>query len=344
MKAFNRPDISPAIRELLGKDIKTAPYTAEELKQLHDWYEGLAAAGEAPLTGEGEVLWAGIREAMDADQDRVVVRMPVWRRAWRPVAAAVVLLAAGWWGWQYYAGKPVYNGQLATLHGKTRQLTLPDGSKVWLNAGSRLRYRKDWQPGTTRAIELNGEAFFEIAQLSQAPFIIHTKAVDIQVLGTSFNLKAYADDATAETTLLSGKVAVVMKEQQDRRMELHPHEKLVVVNRAALHKLAVLPEQAKLAESGYLLAAPSQYPGDSTYAELSWKEGKLAFTNETFEQIALQLERWFGVKITFDDATLKTLRFTGSFRGESLPRIMEALQYSNPFHYDIREGTMSIYK
>ncbi|ASZ13787.1 DUF4974 domain-containing protein [Chitinophaga pendula] len=346
MKAFNQPDIPPAIRELLGRNIKSAPYTAGERQLLHDWYESLAIDGDAPLSGEGVVLWAGIREAMDAGEAvrPLVVRMPLWRRIWRPVAAAVVVLAGGWWGWQYYAGKPVYNGQLATSAGNTRQLTLPDGTKVWLNAGSELHYRKDWQPGTTREIALNGEAFFEVAQLSQSPFIIHTKVVDIQVLGTSFNLKAYADDATVETTLLSGKVAVVMKEQQDRRMELHPHEKLVVVNRAAGHQLDVLPEQAELATTGYMLATPSQHPGDSTYAELSWKDGKLVFSNETFEQIALQLERWYGITIIFDDATLKTFRFTGSFRGESLPRIMEALQYSNPFRYEIQEGTMRIYK
>lgn len=345
------PDHLPEnIQALLMKQSSTS-LLAEEQQQLDDWYESLAFMPAGNLldggereTVEQEMIWAEVRARMSVTASVKVVKMFRW---WKKVAAAVVIaaIAGGTWYTIGLLNRP-YKLQLATSTGNVRQLTLPDGSRVWLNASSRLQYN-NWQPGKSREVMLDGEAFFDVAQRAGEPFIIHTTAMDINVLGTSLNVKAYASDATAEATLVTGKVAIVLKNEKNRTVQLAPSQKLVTLSspeHREVEKIKSVKQHNITDTANYSIAPARMFTADSSYAEVAWKEHRLAFFDQPFETIAQQLQRWYGVNVVFNNEAIKTIRFTGTFRDESLSRVIMALQLSAPFNYHISNDTLMIDK
>ncbi|MCW3462108.1 FecR family protein [Chitinophaga nivalis] len=323
--------------------------SAAESQQVTDWYEGLELHTVATLltdetmaATEKEQIWAHLAARLPA---------PAARRFWlRPLirncAAAILLMAALGGGWAIYRqlNQP-YKLELATSKGKVQHITLPDGSGVWLSVDSRLRYN-NWETGKPREVMLEGEAFFDIAKQAGQPFIIHTTALDIHVLGTSFNVKAYKEDATTETTLLSGAVQVVLKQEQNRKVQLAPSQKLVVKHiPAQLLTGTAENRETRIANNvSYQIEPAKVFTADSSFAETSWKDHKLAFFDQPFEEVARQLHRWYGVTVVFNNETMKKARFTGTFRDEPLPRVMMALQLSAPFKYQLNNDTLMIDK
>jgi len=129
--------------------------------------------------------------------------------------------------------------EVTTKKGNRTKIQLPDGSNVWLNAGSKINYSKNFE-GKERVVFLNGEAFFvvflngeaffDVVKNPQKPFIIHTSKIDIKVLGTQFNVKAYEEDNTTETSLIRGSVEIFLKNDPGKKFLLRPNEKLVLNN------------------------------------------------------------------------------------------------------------------
>ncbi|MBS0028516.1 FecR family protein [Chitinophaga sp. 22321] len=339
-------NIPESIRALLLKQDGTA-LSAAESQQLNEWYETLELVPAENLLdgGSGEaneqaLIWNALYTQVKGASQRPVYRMKSW--IWKAAAVAALVGIATAWLW--YGQRP-YKLEIATNTGKVQHITLPDGSQVWLNAKSRLQYN-NWQPGKAREVVLSGEAFFDITQKEHQPFIIHTKTVDIRVLGTSFNVKAYAEDGHTETTLVTGKVQIVMKEEDGRTVTLEPNQKLVVQNRLDLKKIETIKaNKIPLPDNtGYHITAAKVIAGDSSVAEISWRERKLTFFDQPLSEVALQLERWYGVTVVFKEETMKNARFTGTFRDESLQKVMEVLQMSAPFNYRISNDTLMINK
>lgn len=341
----NMPD---AIRALMEKQSSTALSEAES-QQLDEWYESLEYVPAVNLldggdreAAEKEGIWMELNQRIRQEPATRVYRL----KPWMAKAAAVAMLAGLGAGWFWYQDtKKPYHLEVATHAGKVHHVTLPDGSQVWLNAQSNLQYNK-WEEGKPREVMLNGEAFFDIAQQANRPFIIHTKAVDIQVLGTSFNVKAYNEDSQTETTLVTGKVQIVMKQEDGRTVELSPNQKLIVQNIPELKKVETInSNNIKIADSvSYHIDEVKKITGDSTIAEISWKERKLTFFDEPLSEVALRLQRWYGVNVIITDETMKNARFTGTFRDESLQKVMEVLRMSAPFNYHISNDTLMINK
>lgn len=131
------------------------------------------------------------------------------RRVWLAVASAAIILFAGWL--LKTSPSPVKEETkqeaLEARKGSRSRSLLPDGTTVWLNAGSKLYYENDFT-GSTREVRLEGEAFFDVVKNPDQPFIVHTYGIDIKVLGTAFNVKSYPEDKTTETTLYRGSVRV----------------------------------------------------------------------------------------------------------------------------------------
>jgi transmembrane sensor len=219
--------------------------------------------------------------------------------------------------------------------GERKSFQLPDGSKVMLNAGSSLRIPAGFNR-TGREIFLEGEAFFDVARDAARPFVIHTRLMDIKVLGTVFNIKAYPGDPLTETSLLTGSVEVLVKDGRNQKFILHPHEKIVVPNN---EKIASRPDpaRAKTHADHYKIEKLRFARRDSSLVEISWTESRLAFNDDSFEAIALQLERWYNVSIRFEDESLKQFRFTGVFDKKTIEQVLNALQLSRPFTYRIEE-------
>ncbi|MEP7319184.1 MAG: FecR domain-containing protein, partial [Panacibacter sp.] len=133
---------------------------------------------------------------------------------------------------------------LVTENGSRTRTILPDGSNVWLNAGSHISFSENFT-GSTREVTLDGEAYFDVVKQPQRPFIVHVSGYDIRVLGTAFNVKSYPDDKTIETTLLRGLVQVTKHGiEKQQPVFLHPNEKLIVDKLAADDALK-LPDNNK---------------------------------------------------------------------------------------------------
>jgi len=233
-------------------------------------------------------------------------------------------------------------------YGSKGLVHLPDGSKVWLNAGSTISY-PDHFSSESREITLSGEAFFDVTHRKGSPFIVQTDNLDIRVLGTRFNVKCYEDEQTIETTLVSGKVELLNKDDHSRvEAKLEKNQKAIYYKedrhmqvektgdpgrKEGERRARVKPGQDRPLEVK-TLAEPS--------VETSWKDGILKFNASDFEELARQMERWFDVKIHFHDPAAKTIKYTGAFDKETLEQAMEALSMSFPIEYTIDKNEVHI--
>jgi len=229
--------------------------------------------------------------------------------------------------------------ELSTHNGSKSKLVLPDGSTVWLNAGSNLKYNKNFGIDS-RDLTLDGEAFFDVVKMKDIPFVIHTSVIQIKVLGTAFNVKSYADEATTETSVVHGKVEVRVNKRPEEPFVLMPNSKLIVPNEIAVKKTEPKSESKKIPLA--VVENLTYFERDSTIVETSWKENRLLFQSESFEDIAKKMERWYNVKIKFKNDDLKKERMTGSFENETIMQALQALQISTRFHYKIEENNIII--
>lgn len=225
--------------------------------------------------------------------------------------------------------------QVQTHMGTRTNLLLPDGTVVWLNAGSVLTYPSSFS-GQERNVTLEGEAFFDVAKDEKHPFIVHTSTANIKVLGTSFDVKAYAKDKTMETTLIKGSIEVTYRKS---RIILKPNQKLVVARMDEPQE-----EKPKVDQPEVKLLKPTIEAHTGAIIETSWTENKLMFQDEDFKTLAEKMERWYGVTINFDKEGLENLRFTGTFQKETIQQALEALQLTASFKYFITGNQITIYE
>lgn len=218
--------------------------------------------------------------------------------------------------------------------GSKTKLVLPDSTIVWLNAGSKLTYNEHFG-ATNRNTTLTGEAFFDVKK-SAVPFIIHANTVQIKVLGTAFNVRAYPDEKTTETSLIRGRVEITLDKKPERQFILEPNEKLIVSNK---------PDEIKTKiQNNDPLVVLKQLTRtvDSTIVETSWVHNELIFQDEDFHEIAMKMEKWYGVAIEFKDEKIANERLTGTFTTETIGEALAALQVSTKFHYSIKGNLVTI--
>jgi len=235
---------------------------------------------------------------------------------------------------------PTLSGnEIFTGNGSRTHLTLPDGTIVWLNAGSRITYEKNFD-ANLRAVTLTGEAFFDVAPNASKPFVIHTAHIDIRVLGTSFNVKSYPSDKTTEATLIRGSIEVSILNRASDRIVLKPNEKLIVNNEdsALQAKDNAAHRHNKVDESLVVISKPTYEHNSGAIIETSWIDNKLIFQDEQFRDLARLMERWYGVTIRFDGSGKEDLWFTGTFEKETIQQALDALKLTGNFNYSI-DGT-----
>ncbi|MBC7874474.1 MAG: FecR family protein [Ferruginibacter sp.] len=260
-------------------------------------------------------------------------------RKWYWAAAVLILFTTGILGFGklFTKGKGEAIAQnevneISTRKGSRSEIKLPDGSVVWLNAGSKLTYTKEYGQ-QIREVTLTGEGYFDVVKISDKPFIIHTSNIDIKVLGTVFNVKAYPEDKQTETSLIRGSIEVTMKNRPDNKIILAPHEKLVVENEFFLKKEA---------EKFHLRYTPPTVSvnklkynrDDSTVVETQWMDNKLVFNDLSFGEIVVMMERWYNVVIELQDEVLEQKRMTGNFEKESIDQALEALKLTMSFSHE----------
>ena len=235
---------------------------------------------------------------------------------------------------------------VATKNGNRTNIVLPDGSQVWLNAGSNLDYDNSTFNKGLREVSLNGEAYFDVVKNAEKPFIIHTKKMDIKVLGTSFNVRSYSNEKFAEAALIRGSIEVTLKDR-DQKIILKPNEKISVANEEA--KTEAKPEKAALVKSNparipqFEVKEIKPNPTYNIIGEIAWTQNKLYFEDENLEDIGHLIERWFGKKVTIANESLKSVHYTGNFENETMEDVLSYLKLSKPFNFRIGNDNVVIY-
>jgi ferric-dicitrate binding protein FerR (iron transport regulator) len=224
--------------------------------------------------------------------------------------------------------------------GTKSTITLADGTKVTLNADSRLKFPQHFS-GVSREVYLTGEAFFDVTHNANMPFIIHTDKMNIKVLGTEFNVKSYPADSTSETTLIRGSIEVTLKDRPSDRIILRPKEKLIVANIVP----GKTPAISQSSPQSKLLISNLHYVSktDSTVVETSWLGDKLVFQDKSFGNLATDMERRYGKNIQFSNDDIKNYRFTGILEKENINEVLDALRMIENFNYKIVDSTVYIF-
>jgi ferric-dicitrate binding protein FerR (iron transport regulator) len=317
--------------------------------------------------------WEQKPEHIEMDPDSPSSSEAIWGRFRRRkafllmgIAVALLLIAAelflynskikpGSSSRSFTANHTGEKNEITTRNGSKTKITLPDGSKVWLNAGSKLTYNKDFG-NNTREIELTGEAFFDVVSLpltpsggggksktEKMPFIIHTPQIDVHVVGTAFNVKSYPGDRQTETSLLRGKVEILIHNRPDEKIILRPNEKLVVMNDEEMPRSPLPGKSTTIKNQPFVSVSKLSYtPSDSIQVETAWVQNKLVFDNESFNEVAAKMERWYNVQFQFNDKQTQELRFSGVFENETIEQALAYMSITAPFHYAITGNKITI--
>ena len=228
-----------------------------------------------------------------------------------------------------------------TEMGSRSSIILSDGTKVTLNADSKLTYPKIFK-GSTREVILSGEAYFDVVHDEKIPFIIHTQKLNIKVLGTEFNVKSYPEDSISETTLIRGLIEVTLNSRPSDKIILRPKEKLIVSNETTESSKTPVTEHPEVRDTRLVISNLHYVSAtDSAVVETSWLKNKLVFQNKSFSDLATDLERRYNVQIEFRNNAVKEFRFTGIFEKENIDQILKALSLTEKFNYS-REGSKII--
>ena len=285
------------------------------------------------------------KDSKDSGANTSPIRWPL------KVAATFVLgFLASWLLYQYQPSN--YPEQIAyaiisTLNGNSTNVTLPDGSEIWLNAGSTLKYPQQFSKNE-REVYLEGEAFFKVAKDRERQFLVKTHDITVKVFGTSFNVKSYPEENTIETTLVEGSISIYNhltngNVESGKEIKLEPNQRIV------LYKKQESTSPAKN-QPGITENVPEVTPKlilskrVDTNIFTSWKDGKLIFKSEPLENLAKILERKYNVNIHFKDDGIGQFRFSGTIEKETIEQVMVAIKLASSIDYYIEDGEVTISK
>lgn len=243
-------------------------------------------------------------------------------RTFQKAAAFLLLPALILGGWLFLQNRTLtakiapagISQQIQTQPGVRSSFVLPDGSKVWLNSASTLRFPSSFS-GHSRSVELEGEAYFEVAKNPRLPFIVRSGTLKVTALGTAFNMCAYPDDREVSATLAEGKIKVNTDATGRNPYILEPGEQLEFEKKSLkVHIQQVRP-----------------------YEAIAWKDGKLIFNERPFHEVVRKLGRWFNTDIRLADESIANYRYTATFTNENLAQVMELLTFSAPITYSVND-------
>ncbi|MFR1241118.1 MAG: FecR family protein [Butyricimonas faecihominis] len=213
---------------------------------------------------------------------------------------------------------PIFN-TLQIPRGGEYFLTLADGTEVWLNAETEIRYPVQFT-GNKRVVYLDGEAYFTVAPDKKKPFTVVSTHASVSVLGTQFNFRAYPDEQDVQTTLVSGSV-IMQSEKYKQQIKLVPGEQGVLEKRSAnLTKQEV-----------------------NTYLYTAWKDGRFAFRDARLEDLFNILARWYDLSIFYQSPEAKDIRFTGDLnKTDDFKSILKIIEQNERVTFTVNQHTVFI--
>ncbi|MDR6783217.1 transmembrane sensor [Pedobacter africanus] len=221
---------------------------------------------------------------------------------------------------------PLFGKEIMTIStplGGTYQVALPDGTKIWLNAGSSLKFSAAWKGQPERKVWLSGEGYFEVAKTARhSPFIVVTAKQQVEVLGTHFNISSYTDESDTETTLLEGLVRVSSSRTARRdEVVLKPNQQSILTNNNRITVKTVDTERA-----------------------VAWKNGLFIFDDEPLHQIMKQIARWYNVEVVYEGVD-ENKKFGGSIsRAGQLSKVLRQLEKTGGVQFEIQERRVIVMK
>ncbi|MCF2548782.1 FecR family protein [Bacteroides xylanisolvens] len=287
-------DALPEEKKEVIRWMKESEENREQLMQLHRVYNA--------------TIWNGNLQAEKTENKK-----PVMRYLWASIKiAAVVAMVAFIIHKEYQEYRIEHSAEMQIMTvpaGQRASLVLADGTIVWLNSNSTLKYPATGFHSKERKVILEGEGYFEVAHNEKHPFIVETEKYDIRVLGTTFNVSAYPNSGLFETSLIEGKVTVYQPDTQ-HEMTLKPHEKVEV-------------KDGKLYKETF-----------SSDNDFLWRMGIYSFKDEPLETVFRKLEQYYEVKIINKNEEIASRPCTGKFRQkEGIEHVMKVLQKYVKFNY-----------
>ena len=333
---MNKDSIINIVAKLFGKNISQDENSelidaidSDSLNQsMHDAWE---ASGSVAPQSVHDDIWSAIENVVDKKEAPVMaesvagsqsVHHGLFVKSMKVAAVALLALMLGSAGYfltsGYYGAtekRSLEQFRFEVNKGQKAQLWLADGTQVWLNSGSRLSYDANYND-SERVVTLEGEAYFDVAKNPNKRFVVKCGSLEVEALGTRFNVKAYDNDSQITTTLAQGKVRV-----SDGKSETTLLPKEVArfdVNSETLEKDVV---------------------SDLAVADF-WRTDKMVFDGESLESICRVVERMYGVNIVFRDPKLKTVHFTGTICNNSLNNVFHIISLTYPINYIISDDTI----
>ena len=304
--------------------LKASPENQKHFQQMREiWFSTISASEEERYNKEEAYSRFLSRTRQTHQEEKTVKKLSLHKFFYGAAAVALLCLISFA---SYRTGTEQVKKQFAEmvveapLGSKTR-LYLPDGTLVWLNAGSTITYSQGFGV-EERKLKLSGEGYFEVTRNKQLPFEITTKELQLRVLGTKFNFRNYPEDEEVSVSLLEGKVSLRNYLKNDALCYLEPDQK------AILNK-----KNGKLMVS----ASEARYTAE-------WTNGFLFFDEELLPDIIKELERSYNVKIYIEDESLKTFRFYGNFvrKEQTIQEILEMLASTGKLEYRIEGKTVRL--
>ncbi len=268
----------------------------------------------------------------------------------RVAAVAIIILGIGYLILSR-SGEPVTQAiakcEIISPRGSKTQVILPDNSVVWLNSESKLEYNNEYGI-EDREVFLEGEGYFEVKTNQDQVFVVNTSGLRIKALGTTFNVKSYPSENTIETTLIEGKVDLenITSGKPTTLVTLEPNQKVTyykVTEKAGKEErvTGITREDATPAKAKDINPLLSNEEVDVSLVT-SWTNNMIFFDHETFQDLAVRLERRFGVNIYFLNEGIKNLEFTGKFSDIIIEQVLAALQFASPFYYQLYDKDIYI--
>lgn len=309
--------------------------SAEEQSRLYEWLESDENNRESyfrmkniydssrmqgytteEIRNEWELLLKRINSTIE-NKKRPSRSFSIWKNY---VAIIIAVLALSWTAITLrQSEKTVIYQQFTVPNGQQTEVILADGSKVWINAGSTLKYPSDFGI-KNREVILDGEAGFQVTP-SKIPFIVETNDINIKVLGTYFNIRNYASNDFIEISLLKGSIQMHTPQQE---FTMKPGE---IATYHKQQQTANVKKDANIAD------------------KIAWSNKQLIINNERFEEIAHILERWYNIQIVLANDELKEYRYTGKFiYNEKIEQVLEVFRATTPIHYQIEGNKITISK
>jgi len=229
------------------------------------------------------------------------------------IPVLTILIYISFSGKNQYA-KNINDFEVQAPAGSKMKFELGDGTKVWLNHGSKLRYPYHFE-GKDRKVFLTGEAYFEVSHNKDMPFIVGTNSIEVKATGTAFNVSAYPEDNIIETTLVEGQVILYDSDSKSEIKVLSPNESLNFHTQRRNYTV----------ETG------------NKAKNTSWKDGLLVFRNDPLEDVAKKLARWYNVNVEITNEKIKKFTYTATFTDETLAQVLELMTIPTPVCYKLTE-------